>query len=114
MRETDMEETELAQIARELRRRLDSGEPVENTRLWIRRQKKVWESRFDHSDRRQVGAPKKSLFDSPMQRRVPLCSASAHFMEVVGVDDGHVGTVRGRQGASIRLSRSVEPPTAST
>ena len=29
-------------------------------------------------------------------------------MEVVGVDDGHVGTVDGVEGSSIRLAKSIE------
>jgi hypothetical protein len=34
------------QITKILRRRLDSGEPIENTRSWFLEQKQVWEGYF--------------------------------------------------------------------
>jgi hypothetical protein len=41
---------ELAAITRQLRRRLDSGEPIKDTRNWFLKQKKVWESYFADLD----------------------------------------------------------------
>jgi hypothetical protein len=37
-------------VAQELRRRIDSGEPIEKTRDWFLKQKKVWEGYFADQD----------------------------------------------------------------
>jgi hypothetical protein len=38
------------QITKILRRRLDSGEPIENTRTWFLEQKQIWEGYFADQD----------------------------------------------------------------
>jgi hypothetical protein len=41
---------QMAHVAQELRRRLDRGEPIEDTREWFLDQKKVWQSYFADLD----------------------------------------------------------------